>query len=55
MYSIAINNNEVVIKQSLRVDAGDPWAVAKLNPEAQRLERYTLEEVDVPTLKYIGF
>ena len=42
MDSIAVegNLNKVIARQSLGVDASNSWAVAKLNMEAEGLERY---------------
>jgi len=38
MYSIAVDNDKVVIGRFLWVDAGNSWAVTKLNAQAQGLQ-----------------
>lgn len=52
MYSVAVDNNKVIVGCFFGVNTGNPWAVTKLDAKAQGLQENTLEESLVPVLKY---
>jgi hypothetical protein len=51
MYSVAIDNNEIVIRRSFWVDTGNPRGMTELNAEAEGFQRNAFEEGIVPMLR----
>jgi hypothetical protein len=52
MYSVAVNNDKVIVGCSLWADTGNSWSMAELNSQAQGLQGNALKEDLVPMLKY---